>query len=337
MKKLISLVIVLAMVLSLSVAAFAEGEATTYEDVSKITITKTYKAVNGGVSPQETFAFGEFTHGDEVGENPAATYPETLPTITSITYAEGAATSDGTGTGTATAEITLPTFTAVGIYTYTFKEVTPTTKTAGVTYNDTTLYLVVTVIEQNGKVRVAAVHCEGSSNTGTYGTSPKTDVFENKYENGSLEVTKTVTGLFGDKTKDFDMKVTFEAPEGYEIKSTIKFSIDDGTEQTYDPSAAVTFSIHHGQKVTFTNIPADVKYTVHEADYTGDNGGYDAVEDATGTISAGNTAEAEIINNKDGTIDTGVILESLPYVVIGLVVAAAVVVLIVRKTRKVED
>lgn len=106
-----------------------------------------------------------------------------VPTIGSVSFGEGDATEDG---AEATAAISLPAYTSVGIYTYKFNEAIPTNKTAGVTYNEDDLYLAVTVVEQNGKVRVAAVHCEGSTDAGEYGVEPKTDKFENTYESGHL-------------------------------------------------------------------------------------------------------------------------------------------------------
>ncbi len=336
MKKILAMILIMLLVLGMT-AAFADADTTT--DDKTVTITKTYKAVNGGVSPAEEFTFSDFTEVD-IKENPAATFPATKPTITSITYAEGAATADGTGTGTATATITLPTYTAVGVYTYSFNEVTPTTKTAGVTYNSTPLYLVVTVIEQNGKVRVAAVHCEGSHNAGTYGTTPKTDVFENTYENGTLKVSKQVTGNLGDQSKYFDVTVTFAAASGEQINSTITYTGGQYAQAVTVTNNTATIQIKHGDEVTFANVPKGVTWTVAEADYTAEaNGGYDAAtySASTGTIAAGAEATSVITNNKDITIDTGVILQYAPYIAILAVVLAGAILMIVRRRRNNED
>lgn len=352
MKKILALVFALILAAGM-VAALAD----TYTDTATITIGKQYKALNGGVSPAETFSFSALEQVS-ITENPAATWPAVLPTITSIAYAEGNATMDGTGTGTKTATITLPTYTAVGVYTYKFHEVTPATKTAGVSYKPESedLFLVVSVVQDgNNNPRVAAVHCEGAHAVGTYGTAPKTDTFTNTYSSGTLTVSKTVTGNLGDRTKKFDVTVTFTAAEGEQINSTIKYSGNTGSDYTTEATVqnnTVTLHIKHGDEVTFTNIPAGVSYTVAEADYTaagaGESKGYDAAiyansDDSTktstggGSITAGDADTVGITNNKALTIDTGITLETLPYV---LVLAAAVVgaaLLIARRHRQSED
>ena len=56
MRKLISLLLALVMVMSFATVAFAEegdaAETPTYTDASTVTITKNYVATNGGVSPE---------------------------------------------------------------------------------------------------------------------------------------------------------------------------------------------------------------------------------------------------------------------------------------------
>ena len=293
MKKFLAMFLTALLVLSMGVVAMADADTT--NDDATVTITKTYKAVNGGVSPAETFTFSAFTQVD-IKDNPDATWPKDLPTITSIAYTEGAATAAG---ATATATITLPTYTAVGVYTYSFNEVTPTTKTAGVTYNSTTLYLVVTVIEgTDDQLRVAAVHCEGSRTAGKYGQDPKTDKFENKYESGTLAVSKSVTGNMGDKSKYFNVTVTFEAADGEVINSTIKYSGGKYDEAVTVVDNTATIQVKDGDTVTFTNIPEGVTWKVEEADYTKSDGYDEATYDTqSGVMTVGGAATSTITNN----------------------------------------
>ena len=337
MKKFLALILAMLLMMSMTVALASGdvgGETPTYTDVSTITITKSYKAANGGVSPAETFGFTTFEKV-EILENDEATWPEALPTITSVAYAEGDATAAG---NEKTATITLPKFDAVGIYVYTFKEAIPETLTAGVTYNDEDLYLVVTVVEEDGKKRVAAVHCEGNYTPGTYNTEPKTDVFENTYESGTLAVTKTVTGNLGNKGKYFDVTVTFTAASGEQINSTIKYS---GGSKYEDEVTVVnntaTIQMKDGDTVTFTNIPEGVTWKVEEADYSSEK--YDPAQYSTQTdsIAAGDADTCDITHNKSGTVDTGISLETLPYVLMMVLALAGTALMIVRRRRSNED
>lgn len=326
MKKILALA--LALMLCLCSVAFADDA--TYTDMSTVTITKKYTATNNGVSPAETFSFSALTctgvvDGGVLADGTVITKDNApVPTIGSITYAEGEATADGTGTGTKTATITLPSYDVVGVYTYSFNEITPDTETAGVTYNDDTLYLVVTVIEQNGKVRVASVHTEGST-TAKNGEAGKTDSFDNSYESGTLAVTKNVTGNMGDKDKYFDVTVTFAAAEGEVINSTIKYSGGKYDSEVTVTNNTATIQVKHGDTVTFTNVPEGVTWTVVEADYRGE--GYDeaAYTKSSDSIAAGDADACTITNNKGVAVDTGIALDNAPYmIVLALVVVAGV-------------
>ena len=332
MKRLMAMLLVLTMVLGLSMTAMAED--TTYEDVSSITITKVFKDANGGKSPAETFSFTDLTCESVTDAVAGVTKDNApIPTIGTVEFTEGEATSAGKEK---TATITLPTYTSVGIYTYKFNEVAGTT--AGVTYNNTDLYLVVSVVEQNGKIRVAAVHCEGSHDAGEYGVSPKTDKFTNTYESGKLQVSKTVTGNMGDVDKYFDVTVTFTAPSGETINSTITYTGGQYTQDVTVTNNTATIQVKNGDTVTFSNIPEGVTYTVVEADYTEEaNGGYEAAayefSDSEKKIAAGDTDTCAIENKKDATIDTGISMDSLPYIVIIALVAAAAAAFFMRRRR----
>ena len=251
-----------------------------------------------------------------------------MPTIGSVTYVDGEA---GSATKSKTVEIRLPDYTSVGIYTYIVKETAGTT--AGVTYYGKDILLKVTVIEQGGKIRVAAVHTEeGHSGTG----DNKKDTFANTYEAGTLNVTKTVAGNLGDQSKKFDFTVIFTKPTDKEVKSAINAKVA-GTNATdfnvaWDDKGTYTytFQLAHGQKASFANLPYGVSYTVTETAVTG----YETAKTGdSGTINAAEHTAA-FTNTKTGSIDTGVTTENLPYVLlIGFVVLAGAALLIKRKAH----
>ena len=332
MKKILAMLLAVMMLLSVASVAMAED----YTDSATKTFSKEYTLVGDStaLSPAETFSFGNvtFVSATDTGVGYDEEWAKAnLPTIDTVTYTKGEA---GSSTKAKDFTITLPRYSYVGIYTYQFTEVD--NKTAGVTYRTTPIRLVVTVIN-DGQVRVAAVHCENADATTKSGT------FENTYSAGKLSVKKTVEGSMGDKNKEFDIKVTFNAPTGDTVKSDITYN--DGTEtntvimagETGWTTKEVTIHVKHDETVTFTNIPAGVTYTVEETDAALTSGGYTATyTKKEGTIVGNTTQEAGVTNNKGGFIDTGVMLDSMPYVLVLAVVGAAVIALIAKK-RRAED
>lgn len=331
LNKLFAGVLAAAMMMSVGVSAMAA--TTTWTDQKTVTLTKNYTLTNAGTtSPEETFTFSTLTCTEIKNAGVGVTTANApVPTIGSATFATGAAGDANKGTQNIT--ITLPTYTAVGIYTYTFEE--NDGNTAGVSYRSDDFRLVVSVIEQDGKVRVAYVHTEAE------GAQQKSNTFDNTYSAGSLSVKKEVTGEFGDEYKEFTVKVTFTAPEGDTVKSDISYV--DGTEtkkieagEGWTGSKEAEITLKKDETVTFTNIPYGVTYTVVENDYTGDNGGYDAPKydsNQNGTINAASVSTT-IINNKGGDIDTGVILDNAPYIVMLAVVAGGAFFMISKKRRE---
>lgn len=331
MKKLISLALALVLILSLSTVAFAATDEKTYNDMSTVTLTKQYALTNPGtISPDETFSFSALTCTNVTDAADGVTTANApVPTIGDVSYAAGEA---GGENATKNIIITLPTYTSVGIYTYTFSELDG--GTAGVAYRSAPITLVVTVIEQSGKVRVAAVHTEEANGT-------KSGTFNNEYSAGSLLVTKNVTGIMGDQEKEFTVKVTFTAPAGDTVREAITYV--DGTETKtiaggWTTSKEATITLKHGESVTFTNIPYGVTYNVEEDDYTTDaNGGYDTAsyDNKTGTIGAASVTTT-ITNNKGGTVDTGISMDAMPYVLL-LSVACVGLFLFISKKRMMRE
>lgn len=322
MKKFVAILLTLMLVLGIGAAVADEAPATPTTDLTDhetVKIKKVYKLEGAGTSPVETFTLKQV--GDGTVTNGEATSAPALGTITGAAFAAGAATANG-----ATGEITvaLPKYTSVGVYEYTLQEVAGTT--AGVTYYGQNIKLVVTVVngENNGLLRIAGVHTES--------TGKKSDTFENTYRAGTLNVSKTVTGNLGDKNKYFEFKVTLTGVEGKTYGDS--YAVSGGSKDDNPKSIVIgqetTFMLKHGDTLSIANLPYNVTYTVTEtadADYettkTGDRG----------TIGAA-TQTAAFTNNKNGSIDTGVTTENLPYVLlIGFVVLAGAALLIKRKAH----
>lgn len=337
MKKILSLALALVLVLSMNTVAFATGGGeTTHTDMKTVNLTKEYKRTNDGTtSPAETFAFSALACTKVTDAAAGVTTTNApVPTIGNVSYTAGEA---GGENAKKNITITLPDYTSVGIYTYTFIETDG--GTAGVTYRSDAITLVVTVIEQNGKVRVAAVHTEDEGKA-------KSGEFNNVYSAGSLSVKKNVTGIMGDKDKEFTVKVTFNAPEGDTVREAITYV--DGTEtktiaagEGWTGFKEVEITLKHDETVTFTNIPYGVTYTVVENDYTAkENGGY---KKAVYTFNDDNkkidsaSDSVTITNNKGGVVDTGINMDSMPYILMLAVVFMGLFVFFSKKRKMREN
>lgn len=339
MKKLFSLTLALIMVLTLSIAVFAK-------DSQDASFYLKYKLENDNTSnPAEAFTF-TFINGTVTDAAAGVVAPE-IPDAT-VPFGASAATPTGLQqqVQVALSRVTWP---SVGIYTYDVKQVAGTT--AGVTYSNVTARLKVTVArdetisdESANKYYVAFVSL-ALDEDGNGIPGQKTAEFVNTYSAGSLDVKKVVTGNLGDQTKDFNVTVTFTAPAGLSVNSEIKYT-DDGEEKTIVPSkwngaegasktASVVIDLKHNETVTFTNIPYGVTYTVVEDDYTSEAmGKYDEADytfsDPDKEIDSSSDT-VTITNTKESPVDTGIVLDSLPYV---LLIAIAVVGVVIFTSRK---
>lgn len=367
MKKLLSLGLAAMLAFGLATTSFAatddaaaEPTATpTYTDMSQAVIKKVYAATNSGTtSPAEIF---HFTIERTSVSDAAAGIDEKnmpLPTIGVVEYAEGDAGVENKMTKELVVNLNKPgteesIYSSVGVYTYTIRETVNTPATAGVTYYSDPITLKVTVIEQNGQIRVAAVHTEKEivDTDKNKENTTKSDTITNVYSAGSLAVKKEVKGNLGDTNKEFNVKVTFNKPTGKSVNGTISY-IEDGVKKTITPkdwkdgdnekdAVEVSIALKDQETITFTNIPYEVTYTVEEDNYTSEK--YkttytytDSNEEGKHTGDTVDSAQERvtITNTKNGEIDNGVVLNNMPYVLVLAVLAAGVAVFIIRKRRE---
>ena len=294
----------LAMGVSVMPAFAASGE--TYADMDNVVIKKNYELANTGtISPEETFTFaiepGTVTDASEGID--AADY---MPIVGDVTYQQGEA---GSANKTRQIEIQLPKYDSVGVYTYIIHEVAG--ESAGVTYYGDAILLRVTVIEQDGKLRIAAVHTEDPESTG----EGKKDDFDNLYSAGKLEVHKDVEGIMGNKDKYFEFTVQLTGEEGKTYQDS--YAITGGSYDANPASIEIrpgettkaTFYLKDGDTIHIENLPYGVEYKVSEtpaADYvTTETGTEGEVDEAV--------EQAAFTNTKGGTVDAGVVLDSAPY------------------------
>ena len=294
----------LAMGVSVMPAFAASGE--TYADMDSVVIKKNYELANTDtISPEETFTFtiDPVTVTDASEGIEAADY---RPIVGDVTYAQGEA---GSASKTKKIEIKLPEYDSVGVYTYIIHEVEG--NSAGVTYYGDAILLRVTVIEQDGKLRIAAVHTEDPESTG----EGKKDDFDNLYSAGKLEVHKDVEGIMGNKDKYFKFTVQLTGEEGKTYQDS--YAITGGSYGANPASIKIkpgetteaTFYLKDDDTIHIENLPYGVEYKVSEtpvADYATTETGTEGEVDAA-------VEQANFTNTKGGTVDAGVVLDSAPY------------------------
>lgn len=295
----------LAMGVNVMPAFAASGE--TYADMDSVVIKKNYELANEGTfSPAETFSFD--IEADNVTNASDDITPENMPmpTIGTVSYLRGEA---GSANKTRQIEIQLPKYDSVGVYTYIIHEVAG--ESAGVTYYDDAILLRVTVIEQDGKLRIAAVHTEDPESTG----EGKKDDFDNLYSAGKLEVHKDVEGIMGNKNKYFEFRVQLTGEEGKTYQDS--YAITGGSYDANPASIKIkpgetteaTFYLKDDDTIHIENLPYGVEYKVSEtpvADYVTTETGTEGEVDAA-------VEQANFTNTKGGTVDAGVVLDSAPY------------------------
>ena len=295
----------LAMGVSVMPAFAASGE--THADMDSVVIKKNYELANEGTfSPAETFSFD--IEADNVTDASDDITPENMPmpTIGTVSYLRGEA---GSTTKTKEIKIDLPKYNSVGVYTYIIHEVAG--HSAGVTYYGDAILLRVTVIEQDGKLRIAAVHTEDPESTG----EGKKDDFDNRYSAGELEVHKDVEGIMGNKDKYFEFTVQLTGEEGKTYQDS--YAITGGSYDANPASIEIrpgetteaTFYLKDDDTIHIENLPYGVEYKVSETPVA------DYVTTETGTEGEVDEAveQANFTNTKGGTVDAGVVLDSAPY------------------------
>ena len=222
-------------------------------------------------------------------------------------------------------------------YTYYFAEDDSKANVSGYKLTST---LVNGAEEKNGSVTMNKEH------------SNQSIIFSNFYEKNTADVTLTkhVTGLMGDTHKDFAFSIT-----GL-----------DGKGVTLENGDLSNFTLTHNGSVTLKNVPMDTVFAVVET-LNADSGyetkatGHDTfVTDASRTFyyklvlkdgkqvlvacdaNGNNEMEQDglaitVTNHCTLQPDLGVLLDTLPYIVILAVVAGGVALLMLRKRRKEDD
>ena len=184
-------------------------------------------------------------------------------------------------------------------------------------------------------------------------------------ETQDITITKHVTGLFGDKDREFNFSVSLN-PTATDVTATK--NLRDGSTQAV--ANLSSFTLRHNDSITLNGVPVGTVITIMESDasdYTvtatgatgseqkGDNASFtytvvansastQSLEDGESDIALMSTTEEVVPNNSititntfDAPVDNGVLLDTLPYILILVVVVGGGVLLFLRKRKNDDD
>lgn len=157
----------------------------------------------------------------------------------------------------------------------------------------------------------------------------------------NLTVTKTVTGKLGDTNKAFTFTITKDGKPVNNITED-NIEVSDGAQWLNDGNGK--FTLKDGATITFKNLPSG-EYKVVEDDYKGEkyetsyvvgSGTPENGREVSVTIGT-DAKQIDFTNHRTLEPDLGVLLDTLPYIVILAVVAGGGILLMLRKRRKEDD
>lgn len=268
--------------------------------------------------------------------------------------------SDTTGSTTenfkyATDEVTVNfdkvSFTAPGIYRYTITEITPTQDGITIEGNNTRTLDVYVEYKESSNQELEVKHYVLHDDTGNPNTATKSNGFTNTYTTYDLTLEKQVTGNQGDREKYFEFTVDIAnalAGTVYDVDltdATWNSAPSNPEKLTVGSNGTIsgTFYLKDDESIVIQGLTADTNYTITETAYTSD--GYETSyvidsSDETEALSTGkqnmgaDDHKVTFTNDKEGTVPTGIILETAPYIVLAAVVLAGLAVLFVTRRRR---
>lgn len=159
----------------------------------------------------------------------------------------------------------------------------------------------------------------------------------------NLTVSKTVTGKLGDTNKAFTFTITKADGTATNITDT-NIEISEADRAKVEWKGNGQFTLKDGASIIFKNLPSG-QYKVVEDNYSGEKYETSYVVDSgtpenrrEASVTIGTDAKTiAFTNNCTLQPDLGVLLDTLPYIVILAVVAGGVALLMLRKHRKEDD
>lgn len=210
-----------------------------------------------------------------------------------------------------------------------------------------------------GKVDISDTDKNGFNFTNTYvqeagtGTDP-TNPDPTYDKDGSLNVTKAINANGGtvDAEKDFDFTATFTFPKGTDATTLGGVKDADGHVISINENGTCTFKLKANKNMKFTGVPVGTKINVTESatpNYKGSavsvfNGQsqtkveaskYDMAFTVTNTLGQKQN-KVDVTNTYDYVPTTGIIMNTLPYVLMIALCGAALMAFVAFKRRRLQ-
>ena len=192
-------------------------------------------------------------------------------------------------------------------------------------------------------------------------STSKSNGFTNTYVTQNLTLTKNVEGNQGNRDKYFRFEVTLaNAVDGTKYTVTVPTGLKEGDLEGSDQLSDVNktdlvatdgtvtaiYYLKDNQSITIQGLTPATTYAISEASYAAD--GYttkyqiDSNDEQTANSfdaqTMGDTSHTvTFTNHKEGTVPTGILLETAPYLILGAVVVVGLVVLFATRRRRTRE
>ena len=210
-----------------------------------------------------------------------------------------------------------------------------------------------------GKVDISNTDKNGFNFTNTYVQEAGTGIDPTNPDptyktDGSLNVTKkiNVNGGTLDKDKEFDFTATFNFPTGTDASTLGGVKDANGNIVTIKQDGTYTFNLKANGNMKFTGVPVGTKISVVESatpNYKGSaesvfNGVSQTKKEATKyneAITVSNTLgqkqnKVDVTNTYNNVPTTGIIMNTLPYVLMIVLCGAALIAFVAFKRRRLQ-
>ena len=161
----------------------------------------------------------------------------------------------------------------------------------------------------------------------------------------SIEISKEVTGSYGDKTKKFDFELKLEDENGNLVTDNCGSISDSGI--TFNEKGIYEFSLSNGEKLKIENLPKNFKYEVVETPYNNYTTTYTTYDEQNKPVSGTNPVsgtfdlstldvEVKVVNEAENIAVTG-ITDNTPKglgLIGSIVVEIAAIAFVLKKKRQ---